>query len=229
MCTASVCDVDGSGAITVTDGVSVLRKAAGITITENCPGAVGQPATVLAEIQPLLKYGVGFANGTPVSSCANAPDGEIEVEVDDDLGTTTTSFDLCQVDDITLDGDIIVESSLITFSFFDADSLAADDIADYDGELTLGNSGGGRSLDGTLDVDTESAGPTTMAFEGVIVVAGSLTGGRVTLDLSDSDLADSFTSLELSFDGSGVAIGVATQVNGGTTSFRFDIATGVLS
>lgn len=228
VCTAAVCDVDGSGTITVTDGVSVLRKAAGLTITENCGGGPsGQPATVLAEIQPLLKYGLGFATGTPVTACANAPDGEIEVAVDDD-GTTTTFF-ACQVDAVELFGDVIVGSALLTFSVFEADTLGDEDfIADYDGELTLGTAGGGRSLAGSVDVSTESAGLMTLGFNAVIVVAGNLTGGSATVDLADSDIADSFTRLVLSFDGSGVADVVATQGNGGTTSFRFDVATGAL-
>lgn len=228
VCTPAVCDVDGSGAITVTDGVAVLRKAAGLPISENCSGGVSeQPATVLSELRPLLVFGVPFATGTPVTSCANAPDGELEVAVDAD-GTTTTFFG-CQVGAIELFGDVVVAPTLLTFSVFEGDTAGNEDfIADYDGELTLGSVGGGRSLAGTLDVSTESAGTMVLRFDGAIVVGGVLTGGSATVFLADSDITDLFTQLVLTFDGSGVAGVVATQSNGGTTSFRFDIANGTL-
>jgi hypothetical protein len=229
LCTAAVCDVDGSGAITVTDGVSVLRKAAGLAITENCSGgSAGQPATILAELQTLLKVGVAFATGTPVTVCENSPDGEIDV--DTDVDGTTTSFFGCQFQGVGLTGDVTVGTTLLTFSFFEADTAGEEDfIADYDGELTLGSAGGGRSLDGAVDVTTESAGTVTMTFAGATVVAGKLTGGSATVDLTDSDIADSFTSLVLTFDGSDVANVTGTQSNGGTTTFRFNIATGTVS
>jgi hypothetical protein len=229
LCTPGVCDIDGSGAITVTDGVSVLRKAAGLTITENCSGAsAGQPATVLQEIQTLLKVGVAFATGTPVTACENPPDGEIDV--DTDAEGTTTSFTACQFQGVVLYGDVAVGATTLSFSFFEADTTGEEDfIADYDGDLTLGTSGAGRSLDGTLDVSTESATTVTLTFAGATVVAGKLTGGSATVDLADSDIADAFTQLLLTFDGSDVANVTATQSNGSTSTFRFDIQTGVVS
>ncbi len=227
-CTVAACDVDGSGAVTVTDGVSVLRKAAGLAIVENCGGAVGQPATALGELQPLLAYGLPFATGTPVSSCANAPVGEIDVQIDDE-GTTTTFFG-CEVDDRALYGDVIVAATTLTFGFFEADTAGDEDfIADYDGELALGGGGGGRVLAGVVDVTTESAGTLTMTLADVVVAAGVLTSGTATVDLGDSDITDTFTRLDLTFDGSGAATVVATQANGGTQSFRLDIATGDVS
>jgi len=229
LCTAAVCDIDGSGAITVTDGVSVLRKAAGLVVDERCDGLAGQPATVLKELQPLLKFGVGFATGTPVTSCANGADGEIEVTTDAD--GTDTSFFACQVDQVELFGNIIVGPSLLTFSVFEADTVGDEDfISDFDGELTLGSAGGGaRSLTGPVDVTTESAGVVTLTFNNVIVSTGVLTGGSITVDLLDSDIADSFTSMVLTFDGSGSAAVTATQAGGGTANFRLDIATGATS
>jgi hypothetical protein len=227
-CTAGVCDVDGSGAVTVTDGVSVLRKAAGLPITENCGGAAGQPATVLSELQPVFEYGLPFATGAPVSSCANAPEGEIDVETDE-TGTTTTFFG-CQVDDVALYGDVTVDATTLTFTFLEADTAGDEDfIADYDGEIALGGGSGGRVLSGTIDVSTESASTMTMTLADVVVAAGVLTGGTATVDLTESDLADAFTRLDLAFDGSGVANVVATQVNGGTQAFRLDLATGDVS
>ncbi len=228
-CTAATCDVDGSGAITVTDGVNVLQKAAGLPITENCSGAAGQPATVLNELQPLLKFGLPFATGAPVTACANAPAGEILVDVDT-VGVTITSFFGCQVDDLSLYGDITVESGLMTFGFFEADTAGEEDfIADYDGEVTLAGTGaGGQSLSGVVDVTTESAGSLTVALASLVVTTGTLTSGSATVDLVDSDISDAFTSMVLTFDGSGVANVVATQANGGTTTHRLDIATGNL-
>lgn len=230
LCTAAVCDIDGSGAITVTDGVSVLRKAAGLTITENCSGGstAGQPATVLAEIQTLLKVGVAFATGTPVTVCENAPTGEIEV--DTDVDGTTTSFFGCQFQGVDLYGDVTVGATLLSFSFFEADTTGEEDfIADYDGDLTLGTSGAGRSLDGVVDVSTESASTVTLTFTGATVVAGKLTGGNATVDLVDSDIADAFITLVLTFNGSDVANVTATQSNGGTATFQFNIVTGAVS
>lgn len=227
-CTAAACDVDGSGAVTVTDGVSVLRKAAGLAITENCSGAAGQPATVLGELQPLFKYGLPFATGTPVASCANAPDGEIDVETDE-TGTTTTFF-ACEVDDVSLYGDVTVAATTLTFGFLEADTAGDEDfIADYDGELSLGGGSGGRMLSGTVDVTTESAGSFTMTLANVVVATGVLTSGTATVDLTESDIADAYTRLDITFDGSGSADVVATQANGGTQSFRLDIATGDVS
>ena len=230
LCTPDVCDIDGSGAITVTDGVSVLRKAAGLTITENCSGGspAGQPATVLAEIQTLLKVGVAFATGTPVTVCENSPTGELEV--DTDVDGTTTSFFGCQFQGVDLYGDVTVGATLLSFGFFEADTTGDEDfIADYDGDLTLGTSGSGRSLAGVVDVTTESAGTLTMTFAGATVVDGKLTGGSATVDLADSDIADSFTKLVLTFTGSEVANVTATQSNGGSATFQFNIVTGAVS
>jgi hypothetical protein len=229
LCTPGVCDVDGSGTITVTDGVSVLRKAAGLTITESCSGSTaGQPATVLHEIQTLLKVGVAFATGTPVTVCENSPDGEIDV--DTDVDGTTTSFTACQFQGVDLYGDITVGPTTLSFSFFEADTTGDEDfIADYDGDLTLGTSGSGRSLDGTVDVSTESATTVTLTFAGAIVVDGRLTGGSATVNLSDSDISDAFTQLVLTFDGSDVANVTAAQSNGSTETFHFNIVTGGVS
>ncbi len=227
-CTDAVCDVDGSGAVTVTDGVSVLRKAAGLPITENCGGALAsQPETVLHEIDTLFKIGLAYATSTPVASCANGADGAIDVTTDTD--GTTTSFDTCQVDDVELFGDIILGATTLSFCVFEADTVGEEDfISDYDGDLTLGNAGGGRSLNGVLDVTTDSASALTVTVNGVVVVDGKLTSGSVDVDLTDSDIADAFTRLVLMFDGSGVANVVATQANGGTENHRLDLATGNL-
>ncbi|MEB2286178.1 MAG: hypothetical protein B6D46_00150 [Polyangiaceae bacterium UTPRO1] len=227
-CTPAVCDVDGSGAITVSDGVSVLRKAAGLAVIENCGGAAAQPATVLRELQPLFKYGLAFATGAPVHSCANAPDGEIDVETDED--GTTTSFYGCRVDDVSLFGDVTVGGGTLTFYLLEADTADEEDfIADYDGVLTLGGSGGARRLDGTVDVTTDSADDLTVTLANVIVTGGVLMGGTARVDLGDSGIADSYTRLDLVFDGSGVAGVVATQADSTTRSLRFDIATGDVS
>ncbi|MCC6848587.1 MAG: hypothetical protein IT294_08810 [Deltaproteobacteria bacterium] len=228
VCTAAVCDVDGSGAVTVSDGVGVLRKAAGLAIDERCGGASGQPATVLSELQPLFKYGLPFATGAPVAACANAPEGEIDVETDDE-GTTTTFFS-CQVDDVALFGDVTVGATTLTFAFLEADTAGDEDfIADYDGELALGGGSGGRPLAGTLAITTESASSFTMTLANVVVATGVLTSGTATVDLTESDIADAFTRLDLTFDGSGVASVVAVQANGGSQEFRLDLATGAVS
>jgi hypothetical protein len=229
-CTAGACDVDGSGAITVTDGVNVLQKAAGLLIDERCAGSsAGQPATILKELQPLLKLGLPFATGAPVTACANAPEGEVLVDVETP-GVTITAFDTCQVDDVTLFGDVTVEPGLMTFGFFEADTVGAEDfIADYDGEVVLAPTGaGGQSLTGLVDITTESAGALTMDLANVVVTTGTLTSGSATVDLVDSDISDAFTAMVLTFDGSGVANVVATQANGGTSTHRLDIATGNL-
>jgi hypothetical protein len=227
-CTTGVCDMDGSGAITVTDGVSVLRKAAGLAVTENCSGGGGgQPATVLKEIQPLLNVGVAYATGTPVTACGNAPEGELEVATDDD-GTTTTFFG-CQFGDVHLYGDITVGTTLLTFSFFEADTLVDEDfIADYDGELALGTSGTGRSLSGAVDITTESASGSVLIFNNAVVTDGRLSSGGASLDLTESDISDSFTGMTFTFDGSGVANVTVTQSNGSTQNLRYDIATGAI-
>ena len=227
-CTLATCDVDGSGAVTVTDGVLVLRKAADLDVTDACPGGStgSQPETVLRELQPLFKYGVAFATGTPVTSCLNGSDGDIEVTTDAD-GVDTT-FSTCQVDAaIELDGDIVVGTGTLTFTLLEADTAVEENfISDYDGALTLGTGGGGRTLTGPVDVTTDSAGIVTVTFAGATVVDGRLTGGTATVDLRDSDISDSFTQLVLMFNGSGTAAVVATQNNGGTASFTYDIATG---
>ncbi len=227
LCTAAACDVDGNGSITVTDGVNVLRKAAGLPIVENCGGGpvAGQPSTVLDEIHTLLEIGVAFATGTPVTACDNPADGTIEVDVFE--GETTTSFTACQVDEVVLYSDVTVGGGLLIFSFFEADTVGEEDfIADYDGELAVGSAGAGQSLTGTVDVSTESAGPFVIDFDGAVVTGGILTGGTATVDLADSDISDQFTSLTLTFDGSGFANVTATEAGGGTSSYRLEIATG---
>lgn len=228
-CTNASCDVDGSGAVTVTDGVSVLRKAAGLPITENCSGGSGaQPDTVLRELQPVLKYGLAHATGAPVSSCANAPDGTIDVETDPEDGTTTF-YDTCQVDDVELSGDVTVADASLAFSFFEADTVGDEDfISDFDGELTMSGGSGGRTLNGPIDVTTESAGTLTMTLADVVVANGVLTSGTATVEFADSDIPDMFQRTVLKFDGSGIAIVTATQANGGTSTYRLDIATGNL-
>lgn len=227
-CTTAACDVDGSGAVTVTDGVSVLRKAAGLPITENCSGSSGaQPDTVLGELQPVLKYGLAHATGAPVSSCANAPDGELDVETDTD--GTTTSFFSCRVDDVELNGDVTVGDTTLTLSFFEADTVGDEEfISDFDGELAMGGGSGGRTLNGPIDVTTESAGALTMTLADVVVANGVLTSGTATVDFADSDIPDMFQRIVLAFDGSGIARVTATQANGGTATYRLDIATGNL-
>lgn len=226
-CTTAVCDVDGSGAVTVTDGVSVLRKAAGLLIAENCGGSSAQPDTVLGELQPLLRYGFAHATGAPVSSCANAPDGEIDVETDTD--GTTTSFFSCRVNDVELNGDVTVGDTTLSLSFFEADTVGDGDfIADYDGDLTLGGASGGRVLNGTIDITTESADTLTMTVANLVVANGVLTSGGATVDFAASGLADAFQRMDFAFDGSGIATVTATQANGGTATYRLDIATGNL-
>jgi hypothetical protein len=225
MCTVAACDIDGSGAITVTDGVSVLRKAAGLPVMENCSDVSGQPATVLSELQTIFRYGAAFATGPAITSCANPSDGELEVTVDED-GMTTT-FSSCEAGTVHLTGDIIVGPSLLTFCGLEADTTGEEDfISDYDGELTLGTAAGGRSLAGTVDVTTDSAGFMELMFADALVVGGKLTAGSATVDLTESDIADAFTQLVLTFDGSGVASVVATESNGSTMSFHYDIGTG---
>lgn len=226
VCTAATCDVDGNGSVSVTDGVNVLRKAAGLTIVENCGGSVaGQPATVLGEIHTLLEIGVAYATSSPVAACDNPVDGTVEFDTLE--GETTTSFTTCQVGEVILYGDVTVGPTLLTFGFFEADTVPDEDfIADYDGELTLGTSGAGRSLTGPVDVTTESASTFVVDFNGAVVTNGVLTGGSVTVDLADSDISDQFTSLALTFDGSGFANVTATDGGGGTSTYRLEIATG---
>lgn len=226
VCTLAACDVDGNGTVSVTDGVNVLRKAAGLTIVENCGGSVaGQPATVLGEIHTLLEIGVAYATSSPVAACDNPADGTVEFDTLD--GETTTSFTTCQVGEVILYGDVTVGPTTLVFGFFEADTVPDEDfIADYDGELTLGSSGGGRSLRGQVDVTTESASTFVIDFNGAVVTNGILTGGSVTVDLADSDISEQFTSLALTFDGSGFANVTATEAGGGTSTYRLEIATG---
>lgn len=226
LCTAAACDVDGNGSVSVTDGVNVLRKAAGLTIVENCGGSVaGQPATVLGELHTLFEIGVAYATSSPVTACDNGVDGDVEVDTLE--GETTTSFTTCQVGDVILYGDVTVGPDLLTFGFFEADTVPDEDfIADYDGELTLGTSGAGRSLRGSVDVTTESASTLVVTFNGAVVTNGILTGGSVTVDLADSDISDQFTSFTIAFDGSGFANVTATDGGGGTSNYRLEIATG---
>jgi hypothetical protein len=163
-----------------------------------------------------------------VTVCENAPSGEIDVETD--TGGTTTSFFGCQFQGVDLYGDITVGAATLSFGFFEADTTGDEDfIADYDGDLTLGISGAGRSLNGPIDVTTESATTVTLTFANAVVVDGKLTGGSATVDLSDSDISDAFTQLLLTFDGSGVANVTATQSNGSTSTYHFDIGTGAVS
>jgi hypothetical protein len=229
-CALGVCDMDGNGSITVTDGVSVLRKAAELPVAENCSGAVaGQPSTVLAELQPLFAFAVPFATSKPVTSCANAPEGEILEDVAG--GETTTSLFFCQVGNKLLDGDVIVGNGLVGISLFEATTADENEdfIAQYDGELTASASGGGQSLSGPVDISTESSGDSILTFEGVLVVEGRLDGGSATLDLADSEIVDQFQRLRLDFNGTGTANVVATQANGGTQNFSFDLATGAVT
>lgn len=234
VCTAAACDVDGNGSVTVTDGVNVLRKAAGLAITENCGGGpvAEQPATVLDEIHTLLEIGVAFATGSPVSVCDNPADGSVEVDVFE--GATTTSFSTCQADEVLLYGDVTVAGNILQFDIFEADVVNEfeDFIASYDnleGELTFGPSGAGQALNGTVDVTTESAGTLVIAFTNAVVTGGVLTSGTANVDLADSDLSEEFTSLALTFDGSGFANVTATAAGGGTSSFRLEIATGTVT
>jgi hypothetical protein len=232
-CTVGICDMDGNGSVTVTDGVSVLRKAAELPASEECGGAAGQPATVLAELQPLFALALPFATSKPVTSCANAPDGEILEEVDG--ADTTTSFFDCDVGTKRLDGDVIVGSGLFTVLFLDVATADANEdfIAQYDGELTATASGGGQALSSAVDdpmtVSTESSGDSLLTFENVLVVEGRLDGGSATLDLADSDIADQFQRLRIEFNGTGTATVVATQANSGTQSFSYDLATGAVT
>jgi hypothetical protein len=227
-CTLATCDIDGSGAVTVTDGVLVLRKAADLDVTDACPGgSTGpQPETVLHELQPLFKYGVAFATGAPVTACLNAGDGDIQVTTGDD--GVDTSFSTCQVDaTIELDGDVVVGTGTLTFDLLEADTAGEEDfISDYDGALTLGTAGSGRTLSGPVDVTTDSAGVMEITFDAATVVEGKLTGGTATVDLTDSDISDSFTQLVFTFNAAGTATVVATQINGSTATFSYDVATG---
>ena len=226
-CTPATCDVDGNGAVTVTDGVNVLRQAAELPAFNACPGgSTGQPQSVLRELQTLLTIGLPYATGTKVTGCAN--DGTVE-DLPPDQDGVDTEFFSCQVGSVLIEGDIIVAPALLTFSFLAVTTADEneDDIANYDGSLTLGTSGAGRSLNGTIDFDSESAGPLLpLTFADTVIVGAQLTSGTATLDLTDSDIVDAFTSLVLTFDGSGVAQVQATQSNGGTANYRFTIATG---
>ncbi len=231
MCTLATCDIDGSGAITVTDGVGVLRIAAGLDVTQSCPGgSTGQPQTMLQQLQPLFKQGVAFATNPPVTACLNSADGGIDVSTDA-TGTTMT-FTTCQVDDaIEFDGDVLIGATVLGFDSLEADTAGAEDyICDFSGTLTLGSAGSGKTLNGILDdVNTDSVDTMTVTFDHATVVAGKLTGGTATIDLTNSDLSDSFTQVVLTFTPAGTANVVATEVNGGTQSFTYDPATGVAS
>lgn len=225
-CTDAVCDVDGSGAVTVTDGVNVLRTAAALPAADECVGAAGQPATVLSELVPLFSVALPYATGTKVTACAN--DGTVEDFPPDEDGVDT-AFSFCQVGNVEFDGDIIVGPALFTLSVLEIDTADANEdfIASYDGELTLGTSGAGKSLNGTLDVDTDSAGDfLPLTFASTVITGTQLTSGTASLDLSDSNIVDQFTRLDFTFDGSGTARVQATQSNGSTSSFRFNLTTG---
>ena len=225
-CTNATCDVDGSGAITVTDGVNVLRSAAGLPAADECPSAAGQPATVLSELLPLFNIALPYATGNKVTGCAN--DGTVtDLPPDEDGVDTELSF--CQVGNVEVDGDIIVGPGLLTLSVVEIDTADENEdfIADYDGELTLAASGSGQSLNGELDVDTDSAGDfLPLTFASVVVTGTQLSSGTATLDLSDSNIMDQFTSMVLTFNGSGTAQVQATQSNGSTSNFRFNLTTG---
>lgn len=226
-CTPATCDVDGNGAVTVTDGVNVLRQAAELPAFNACPGgSTGQPQTVLREMQTLFTVGLPYATNTKVTACAN--DGTVE-DLPPDADGVDTEFFACQVGSVLIEGDIIVGPALLTFSFLAVTTADEneDDIANYDGALTLATSGAGRSMNGTVDVDSESAGPLLpLTFANTVIVGAQLTSGTATLDLTDSDIVDAFTSLVLTFDGSGIAQVQATQSNGGTANYSFNLATG---
>jgi hypothetical protein len=228
MCTLATCDVDGNGTITVTDGVAVLRIAAGLDVTQNCPSeSAGQPQLMLQQLQPLFKQGVAFATNPPPTSCLNGDGG---IDVSTDTSGTDTSFSTCQVDaEIEFDGDVIVGATLLEFDALEADTAGAEDpLCDFDGSLTLGSAGSGKTLDGILDdVNTDSVGGMTVTFSHATVITGKLTGGTATIDMTQSDLSDSFTQIVLTFGTSGTAAVVATEVNGGTENFSYDIETGV--
>jgi hypothetical protein len=232
-CTIAVCDVDGNGTIGVTDGINVLRNAAGLSSTMNCSGSPSASqviGTVLVELQPLLTAGLAFATGTPVTSCANGPDdGTIDVSVD--MDGTDTSFTTCQVGNIELDGDIVVNPSMtmLTFSLLDALTAGAEDfVGEYDGALTLSRSGDHGTLNGPLDVSTQSASDFTMTFTNTVIVGSTLTGGSALLDLTGSDIEATVTMIRLTFDGTGVAKVVATLGDGSMQNFSFNIVQGTL-
>jgi hypothetical protein len=230
-CSIAVCDVDGSGAITVTDGVNVLRKAAGLPVDEHCGGTDAEVETVLSEVQPLLTVVLGFATGTPVTSCANAPDGDIQTNLSDPTTGTDTTFTTCQVGNIELDGDIIVSATSFNVSVLEVDTAVTGDfIAQYDSseDLTLNVVGQGRSLSGPMDVSSNSAGDFTISFNGAIVTNGKLTGGGAMLDLTGSDIENSLSTIQLTFDNSEIAQVMATAKDGSTKNYRFDLAQSVL-
>ena len=228
---AQVCgDADGSGTVTVTDGVNVLRKAAGLLITEACRGDVNQQVKSLLRSSleifgALTKTGASSARIAQAQPCDN--DGTFE-----DFENSRVFFD-CQIDDVIFDGTISSPSpNVIEFDSLDLIDPVTDDsfLTIESGTLSVRNVNGNLVLSGPLKVSTSDLDDfLSITFVNVVVNAdGFILDGALDLDVTNAGI-EGVVAIRLGLTDSTLLPVTVIFDNKTTLQFTFDTVSGELT
>ena len=246
---ARVCgDADGNGQITVTDGVNVLRKAAGLSVTDACPtSGSGDVAEVTDALVPFLTLGlsevpnvsIGSASVVRPAATENCEDGGTRTTSQSGV-TVTVTLAACQVSEaglgsFQLDGVIQVNlgfpTSTVGFELKITD-LGNGRLVDFDGTIQgTPRGGGGFVVDGgPVSVKASEGGPEVfrLTFNDLTVDGdGKLVSGSVEAE----DTSDSFDleTAELEVESSTTATVHVVRDDASQEDFTLDLRTGDLT
>jgi hypothetical protein len=255
---AQVCgDADGSGTVTVTDGVQVLREAAGlssgcgttcdvdgsgtVTVTDGVNvlrKAANLPITencsgVDAQVEALLRSTLPiFGPLTKLGAGAQAAAESLCENADGEFlineVTGEITFVDCQFGGFAFDGTLGGSGNTISFDLEFTD-LATDEFFSFLGDLSTRQSGENLVLAGHLEVDFFDLGSLVVTFEDVVSdPAGNSIGGSLLFDASGADI-EGVVGIRVGFAPSTVVPVAVIFDNQSTLNFNFDTVSGDLT
>jgi hypothetical protein len=255
---AQVCgDADGSGTVTVTDGVQALRAAAGlssscgtgcdidgsgtVTVTDGVNvlrKAAGLTITencggIDAQVETLLRntlptFGALTKLGTNAQAAESfCQNSEGEFLVDQETGEF--SFFDCEIGGIIFDGTLGASGDTISFDL-DFTIIATDEFFSFLGDLTARQSGENLVLAGRLEVDFSEFGFVDVTLEDVVSSPNEENpiGGSLLFDASDADI-EGVVGIRVGFAPSTVVPVSVIFADQSTLDFNFDQTSGELT
>jgi hypothetical protein len=256
---AQVCgDADGSGTVTVTDGVQALRAAAALSST--CSGTVcdidGSGSVTVTDGVNVLRKAAGIA----ITENCGGVDAQVETLLRNTLpifGTLTKgatgaqaagtsgcdnpdgefffdqefnelTFVDCELGGIAFDGTLGINGNTISFDL-DFTDLATDEFFSFFGDLTERASGQNSILAGNLEVSFSDLGFIAVTFEDVVTdPEGNSIDGSILFDATDSDI-DGVLAIRVGFAPSPVVPVSVFLADETQLDFDFDTISGELT
>jgi hypothetical protein len=220
--------------------VLILRTAAGLAVGKNCiqtsDGPVDARAAQLVQhVQPFLEEPFGFvpqvasAQSEEIINCPNFGDGEVIITTDED-GTVVEFID-CLFANVFFNGEISdgVDGFVVSLG---TENRSTEETIDYEAEsLAVTDTEAALRISGPIlaspffDTSTlEDAGEFTLdLFRLLVGPDGTLLGGMVTIDLTETELPG-LRAIEMKYDGSSLSVVTITDDNQVTKVFLYDLA-----